>query len=127
MKRIFRLPILAGGVVMAAVLASLAPTTNSRVYAQVAVYYNPYGQGPYGGYGQGYASPSQANGNMFPSQGGMFGSRPNGYPGYGNGPSGYGNRRFDYEIGPYVRVYGSSSYYQPPYGPVYVPFGYRNY
>ena len=132
MKRIFRLPVLAGGIVMAAVLASLAPTASSRVYAQVTVYrpnggyYNPYGQGPYGGYGQGYAAPYRANSSMFPSHGGMFGSRAYGYSGYGNVPSGYGNR-FDYGIGPHVRVYGRSSYYQPSYGPVYVPFGYRDY
>ena len=126
MKRIFRLPVLAGGIVMAAVLASLAPTTSSRVYAQVTVYYYPYGQGPYGGYGQGYAVPYRANSNMFPSHGGMFGSRAYGYSGYGYVPSGYGYR-FDYGTGPYVRVYGRSSYYQPSYGPVYVPYGYWDY
>jgi hypothetical protein len=109
---------------MAAVLASLVPTTSSRVYAQGTVYYNPYGQGPYGGYGQ-------PNGNMFPSpmfpsQGGMFGPRVYEYSGYGNVPYGYGNR-FNYGISPNVRVYGRSSYYQPSYGPVYVPFGYRVY
>ena len=54
MKRIFCLPVLAAGIVMAAVLASLVPTTSSRVYAQVTVYYNPYGQGPFGEYSQGY-------------------------------------------------------------------------
>ena len=116
---------------MAAVLASLAPTASSRVYAQVMVYYyNPYGQGPYGAYGQGYAAPYQANGSLFPSHGGMFSARDSGYSGYGNVPYGYGNRfdygigRFDYGIGPPVRVYGRSSYYQPSYGRVYVPFGY---
>ena len=43
-----------------------------------------------------------------------------------NVPLGYGNR-FDYGIGPPVRVYGRSSYLQPSYGPVYVPFGYSEY
>jgi hypothetical protein len=118
---------------MAAVLGSLAPATSNRVYAQVTVYlgqhggyYNPYGQGPYGGYGQGYAAPYRGNSSMFPSQGGMFGSRAYGYSDYGNVPSGYGNR-FDYGLNPPIRVYGRSSYYQPSYGPVYVPFGYRDY
>ena len=119
---------------MAAVLASLAPTTSSRVHAQVAVclqqdgggYYNPYGQGPYGGYGRGYAISTPANYSVFPSHAGMFGSRAYGYTGYGNFPPGYGNR-FDYGTGPNVRVYGRSSYYQPSYGPVYLPFGYRDY
>jgi hypothetical protein len=104
---------------MAAVLASLAPTTSSRVYAQGPVYYNPYGQGPYGGYGQ-------PNGNMFPSpmfpsQGGTFGPRAYGYSGYGNVPYGYGYRA-NYGIVPQVRTY-----YQPTYVPVYVPFGYQGY
>ena len=130
MKRIFRLPVLAGVIVMAAVLASLAPTTSNHVCAQVAVYY-PYGQGSYGGYGQGYTIPYQPNSGMFPSQEGVFINRAYGYTGsVRNGaryvPSGYGYR-FDYGNSPYVRVYGRSSYYQPSYGPVYVPFGYRNY
>jgi len=122
-KRIFRLPVLAGGVVMAAVLASLVPTSSSRVYSQVPSYYNPYGQGPYGGYGQGYAASART---MFPSQGGPFGSRAYGYPGYGNVPSDYGNR-FSNGLNPRIRVYGKSSYSQPSYGPGYSPFGYRDY
>jgi hypothetical protein len=125
-KRIFCLPVLAAGIVMAVVLASLAPATSSRVYAQAAVYYNPYGQGPYGEYSQGYAGPSQAKGNMFPSHDGMFGSTEYRYEGYGNVPTGYGHR-VDNGISPYVRVYGKSSYYQPSYGAVYMPFGYRGY
>jgi hypothetical protein len=138
-KRIFRLPVLAGGIVMAAFLASLAATANSRVDAQVTVYrsqnggyYNPYGQGPYGGYNRGYAAAIRANSNMFPSRGGMFGGRTYGYSrnyGYSlnrNVPRGYGNR-FDYGIGPPVRIYGRSNYLQPSYGPVYVPFGYSEY
>ena len=48
---------------MAAVLASLVPTMSNRVYAQAAVYYNPYGQGPYGEYSQGYPASSRAKGN----------------------------------------------------------------
>jgi hypothetical protein len=125
-KRIFCLPVLAAGIVMAAVLASLVPTTSSRVYAQVTVYYNPYGQGPYGEYSQGYPSSSQAKGNMFPSHDGMFGRTDYRYSGYGNVPTGYGHR-VDNGINPYVRVYGKSSYYQPSYGTVYVPFEYRGY
>jgi hypothetical protein len=121
-KRIFRLPVLAGSIALAAALALLAPITSSRVYAQGTVYYNPYGQGPYGEYSQGYASSSRTNGNMFPRQGGMFGSTNYRYSGYGNVPYGY-----DYGIGPPVRVYGRSSYYQPSYNAVYVPFGYRGY
>ena len=136
MKPILRLPVLAGGIVVAAILLS---TANSRVEAQVTVYryqnggyYNPYGQGPYGGYNRGYAAPARANGNMFQSRGRMFGGRTYGYSrNYGqslnrNVPLGYGNR-FDYGIGPPVRVYGRSNYYQPSSGPVYVPFGYSEY
>jgi hypothetical protein len=121
-KRIFCLPVLAGSIVMAVVLASLAPATSSRVYAQGTVYYNPYGQGPYGEYSQGYSGAYRANGYMFPRQGGMFGNTNHRYSGYANVPYGY-----DYGIGPPVRVYGRSSYYQPSYGAVYVPFGYRGY
>ena len=124
MKRIFRLSVLAGVIVMAAVLASLAPTTSSCVYAQqVTVYYYPYGQGSYGGYGQGYVAPYRANSNMFPSHDGMFDRRDYGYSGYGYVPSG-NVYRYNYGPGPYVRYYGRSGYYQPPYGPVYVPYGY---
>ena len=71
---------------MAAFLASLAATANSRVDAQVTVYryqnggyYNPYGQGPYGGYNRGYAATARANSSMFPSRGGMFGGRTYGF------------------------------------------------
>ena len=132
-KRVVRLPLVAGGLVMAAVLASLAPTTSSQASAQVPVYvnqpggyYNPYGQGPYGGYGLGYVVVPRASGYMFPNYGGIFRSRAYGYPAYGYVPSGYGNR-FEYGIGPQVQVYGGTSYYQPSYGPVYGPFGYRSY
>ena len=128
MKRIFRSPTFAAGIVLAALLASLAPIATSRVQAQVTVYqaggyYSPYGQGPYGGYVQGYAAPFRAPGNIVPSYGGMFGRRVYGYSGYGNVPYGYGNR-VQYGIGPPVRVYGGASYYQPAYGPVYSPYGY---
>ena len=127
MKRIFRLPIFAGLIVMTAVLASLAPTASSRLYAQMALYYYPYGQGPYGGYGQAYAAPYPANGNMFPSHNEMFASRAYGYTGYyGYVPPAYGNR-FDYGNATHIRAYGRAAYYQPSYGPVYVPFGYQNY
>ena len=133
MKRFFRLPVLAGGIVMAAFLASLAATAHSRVDAQVTVYryqngghYNPYGQGRYGGYNRGYAAIARANNSMFPSRGGMFGGRTYGHPLNRNVPLGYDNR-FDYGIGPPIRVYGRSRYYQPSYGPVYVPFGYSEY
>jgi hypothetical protein len=135
-KRIISLPVLAGGIVMAAILVS---TANSRVDAQVTVYryqnggyYNPYGQGPYGGYNRRYAAPVRANTNVFQSRARMFGGRTYGYSrNYGqslnrNIPLGYGSR-FDYGIGPPVRVYGRSSYSQTPYGPVYVPFGYSEY
>ena len=122
MKHIFRLPVLAGAIVMAAVMASLTPTTSSRIHAQAVVYYyNPYGQGPYGGYG--YAS-SVPNRTRFPSHGDMFGNRAYQYSAYGNITPGYGNR-VDYGIGPPVRAYGGSGNYRP--GPVYVPFGYRDY
>lgn len=109
---------------MAAVLASLVPTTSSHVYAQVTVYYNPYGQGPYSGYGPGYAAPYRAHAYVFQSPGGVFVSRTYGYPAYQSVPPVYGNR-FDY--GPPVQVYGRSAYYQPSYGPVYVPYGHRHY
>jgi hypothetical protein len=125
MKRIFRLPVLAGVIVMAAMLASLTPTTSNHVYAQVTVYY-PYGQGPYGGYVQGYATPYRANSNMFPSNDGRFDRRDYGYSGYGYVPSG-NVYRYNYGPGPYVRYYGRTSYYQPSYAPVYVPFGYGGY
>jgi len=124
MKRIFCLPVLAGCIVMAAVLASLAPTASNRVYAQqVTVYYYPYGQGPYGGYGQGYATQYRANTSMFPSNDGRFDRRDYGYSGYGYAPSA-NVYRYNYGPGPYVRYYGRTSYYQPTYGPVYVPYGY---
>lgn len=135
-KRIISIPVLAGGIVMAAILVS---TANSRVDAQVTVYryqnggyYNPYGQGPYGGYNRGYAAPARANTYVFQSRARRFGGRTYGYSrNYGqslnrNIPLGYGSR-FDYGIGPPVRVYGRSSYSQAPYGPVYVPFGYSEY
>jgi hypothetical protein len=125
-KRIFCLPVRTGSIALAAMLTLLAPITSSWVYAQGTVYYNPYGQGPYGEYSQGYAGSSQAKGNMFPSHDGMFGSTEYRYSGYGNVPTGYGHR-VDNGISPYVRVYGRSSYYQPSYGAVYVPFGYRGY
>jgi len=123
MKRIFRLPVLAGVIVMAAVLASLTPATSSHVYAQVTVYYYPYGQGPYGGYGQVYAAPYRANSNMFPSNDGRFDRRDYGYSDYGYAPPA-NVYRYNYGPGPYVRVYGRTTYYQPTYGPVYVPYGY---
>ena len=133
MKRIFRLPVLAGGIVMAAFLAALAATANSRVDAQVTVYrhqnggyYNPYGQGPYGGYNRGYAATVRTDSSMFPNRGGMFGGRTYGYSPNRNVPRGDGNR-FDYGIGPPIRVYGRSSQIQPSHGPVYVPFGYSEY
>ena len=133
MNRIFRLPVLAGGILMAAVLASLAPATSSRVYAQVTVYshqnggyYNPYGQGFRDGYGQGLATSSRASRTMFQSHAGLFGSRVGGHSGYGAGPPG-DSSRFDYSTGPHVRVYGRTRYHQPSYGPVYMPFGYADY
>ena len=133
MNRIFRLPVLAGGILMAAVLASLAPATNSRVYAQVTVYryqqggyFNPYDQGFRDGYGQGYATSSRANRTMFQSHAGLFGSRVGGYSGYAAVPSGH-NSRFDYSTGPHVRFYGRTRYYQPSNGPVYMPFGYSDF
>lgn len=126
MKRIFQRPVLAGAIVMAAILASFSPTTSSQLSAQVTGYYNPYGQGPYGSYGPGYGAWSRTNRTMFPHQGGVFGGRSDTYSGYGNGPSGYGNP-IEFGLNPPIRSYGRSSYYQPFYGPVYVPFGYRDY
>ena len=118
---------------MAAFLASLAATANSRVDAQVTVYrhqnggyYNPYGQGPYGGYNRGYAATVRTDSSMFPNRGGMFGGRTYGYSPNRNVPRGDGNR-FDYGIGPPIRVYGRSRHYQPSYGPVYGPLGYSPY
>ncbi|MHB8899955.1 MAG: hypothetical protein ACYC6Y_14505 [Thermoguttaceae bacterium] len=131
MKRIFRLPVLAGSMVMAAFL--LTPTTNSRVDAQVTVYryqnggyYNPYGQGPYGGYGRDYADSGRGNSKMFPNHGGMIASRTYGHSTDWNVSSDYGDR-IHRRNGPPVRVYGKSSYYQPSSGPVYVPLGYSEY
>ena len=63
---------------------------------------------------------------MFPSQTGPFGGRAYGYRGYGNVPSDDGNR-FSNGLNPRIRVYGRSSYSQPSCGPVYAPFGYRDY
>ena len=123
MKRMFCLPVLAGVIVVAAVMASLAPTASSHVYAQQVTVYYPYGQGPYGGYGQGYTGPYRVNSTMFPSQEGIFGGRAYGYSGQVYVPSG-NVYRYNYGPGPYVRYYGRSSYYQPTYGPVYAPYGY---
>jgi hypothetical protein len=128
MKHKFYLPALARGIVVAAVLASFAATATSRAYAQVTVYrtqyngyYNPFGQGLYGGSGEDPENSPRPRSTMFESHGAAVGNGSYGYPNYGNVPSGnsvgYGN-------GSYVRSYGGTSYYQPFSGPVYVPFGY---
>ena len=84
------------------------------------------GQGPYGGYSQGYAPSFPASRNLFPSQGGMFGSGTYESSRFGNVSSGLANR-FNYGMAPPVQYYGFGSYYQPSYGPVYVPFQYQGY
>ena len=129
MKRIVRLPVFAGGIVMVAVLASFLPNTTSRVDAQVtglrsqsSRYYTPYGQGRYGRYGQGYGYR------------GTFGRRDYGHSGYGITPYRYGNsygygNSYYYGSGSYIRSYGGSAYYQP-YGQIYggrIYFGYGGY
>lgn len=130
----FRLPILAAGVVLATVLASLVPTTSSQAHAQITVsyrqggrYYQPYGQGRYGGYGRGYSASARTNYNMFRSRGATFSNRTYGYSRSRYIPSGYGNT-FSFGIAAPVRVYGRPVYYRPSYGgPVYVPFSYSEY
>jgi hypothetical protein len=120
-KRIFRSPVLAGAIVIAAVLAALTPASSGCAYAQAIAYryhqrgyYNPYGLGgPYGGYGYGRSYTSFR----------AVGSSVYGYSGYETFPSGYGYQ-YGYGAGPRVRVYGRSSYYQPSYSRVYSPFRY---
>jgi hypothetical protein len=132
-KHIFRSSVLVGGVVIAAYLACFAPTTTSRVYAQTVVYryqdggyYSPYGYGPYGSYGRGYAGSARADSGMFPNHSGTFGRRTYGFSINRTIPFSF-NNRFDYGVGPPVRVYERPGYLQPSYGPVYVPFGYSEY
>ena len=80
-------------------------------------YNNGYGQGSYGGYGQG----NHANGPGF-SGGYGNGNGSYGYSGYGNGPYGYG----DTEAGYYDRS-GAYGYYGPAYSPVFSPYGFGIY
>jgi hypothetical protein len=130
-KRIIRLPVLAGGIVTAVVLATLAPTTTGRADAQEtgrrfqsSRYHNPYGQGRYGRYGRGYG----ARGTFGRSAYGYSGyginqyRRSYGYSGYGITPYRYGYR-FGYGRSPYIHSYGGSGYYQPYSGGIYFGFG----
>lgn len=131
-KRIVRLPVLAGGIAMAAVLVSLAPTSTGRVDAQETRrrfqsrrYHNPYGQGRYGQYRRGYG----ARGTFGRSAYGYSGYRTNryrrlyGYSGYGITRYRY-RHRFGYGRNHYIRSYGGLNYYQQPYsGGIYFGFG----
>jgi hypothetical protein len=133
-NRLIRWPTLLGGIVMTAVLVPLAPTSSNRAQAQISVqvgsgaYYNPYGQGPYGGYapgygrvyGPGYGVPISP-GQVPVYRGGVYA-----YPNYTTTyyRSGYG---YGYRSTYYGRQYNRTLFYQPSIGPVYVPFGYRPY
>lgn len=137
MTRLVSWPTLVGGIVMTAMLAPLVPAAGKPAQAQFAIrigggFYSPYGQGPYGGYGQSY------NRGYVGGYGRMYGAplyppRMSGYGRGGYGYSGYGNTpyrngySYGYRIAPYTRFDGRSTYYQPPYGRVYVPFGYGRY
>jgi hypothetical protein len=138
-------PTLVGGIVVTAMLTPLLPTTGKPAGAQFAIrigggFYSPYGQGPYGGYGQpyggygqgAYGSYGQPYGRVYgpgygmPQNrgwGGGYGGGVYGYPGYGNSPyrSGYS---YGYRGAPYGRYNGRTTYYQPSNGRVYAPFGY---
>lgn len=115
MKRIPKLPALAGAIVAAVCLTSLTPTSNAQPYGYYGGGYGPgyegypvYGQGPYA-----YGSPT---GYTYPTYGGY------GYQGYGAGPYGYGSP------GVYARTYSYRAYrpyraYSPYDDPHYAPFG----
>ena len=87
MKRIFCLPVRTGSIVMVAMLTLLAPIASSRVYAQERYTTNPYGQGPYGEYSQGYAVSSQSRATCSLAKTGIFGSRDYRYSGSPTGTS----------------------------------------
>jgi hypothetical protein len=115
MKRILRGSALAGCIVAAVWMVSLAPIPHNFAYAQrtlmrgqTVVYYNEYGQGYYGVNGQNYG----ATYVLVPN---------NGYSGFGNGP--YGN---GYGRGPYYLGYNNSGYYDQSYGQAFrhPPYGY---
>lgn len=129
MKRFNRLPILAGAIVVTAVVASLAPHPASRASAQITgygyqsnSYYNPYGQGRYGNGLQRYGTSG-------------YGVTPYGYGGnygyrYGNTTRYRSGSLFNTGRYPYIQSYGGTGYYQPysgyyqPYnGGVYFGFG----
>jgi hypothetical protein len=135
-KQILQWPSLLPGLMAAALLASISPALSSRVYAQSPlfpntqpIYYNPYGQGPYGKFGQGNGQPF-APGVGFPFKPlpsvlsrPFPGPSPSVYSGFGSTPYGYGSN-YGYGSSPYVRVYGGAGSYQPYSGPVYNPYGY---
>ena len=120
MKRIPRLPALAGVIVAAACLMSLTPTSNAQPYGYYGGGYGPgyegysvYGQGPYA-----YGSPT---GYSYPADGQYR------YRGYGSGPYGYASPRV------YARDYNYRAYspynmslYRPYSDPYYTPFGYQS-
>lgn len=139
--RLVSWPTLVAGLVVTAVLAPLVPTSSNRAEAQVTIrfgggFYSPYGQGPYGGYGQPYGGYGQrAYGGYGQPYGRVYGQ---GYgmpqnPGWGGGYgySGYGNTpyrngySYGYRGAPYGRYNGRTTYYQPSNGRIYAPFGYE--
>ena len=120
-KRIFCLPVLAGSIALAAALASLSPITSSRVYAQDRYTTTHTAKVPTANTA---ATPAHLEPMATCSRTRrdvrqcklrilrLWERRVRLWQGV------------DYGIGPPVRVYGGSSYYQPSYDAVYVPFGY---
>lgn len=91
------------------------------------VQYRGYGQGYYGGYGQGYG----AYGQGYRSYGRVYGPRVDSYTVYGNGPYGYGSgSQFQFPArgfygGGNYNGYASPGLYPQPYvAPVYNPYGF---
>jgi hypothetical protein len=145
-KRIFRVPVITGGIVMLACLTSLTFTTSSRVQAQGTVcyyqdggYYQPYGQGYHMGYGQGsYGGYSRAYYGGYGQ--GYYGGYGQGYyGGYGQNYAPFvrghssmfpsqsgmcGNATYGYLFpGSVSSADGGSRFYRPAYGRVYGPHG----
>jgi hypothetical protein len=120
-KRILHRPVLVGVLVVATMLALFAPTPASRLYAQSPLFpnnqpviYNPYGDGPYGKYGQGYGGMT-----FKPLPAAYSQPLPSPNVGYWTGPYSAGNI-YGFGSSPYVRNYGGASS-RFTGGPIYIP------
>jgi len=129
MKRILRLSTLAGAMVAAAWMASLAPVSQREANAGTFYYGGGYAPGYYGGYsGYGYR-PYGYGGYGYTSAYGYADSAP-GRPispsyrayGFGNGFGTGGTYRGMYN-GNIDHAYGTSRFYGQPDPPAYNPYG----